>query len=67
MTSSTVNPGHWAIGATHPDDRQTRSVLAARAIEYSRRYGGTSCGWFARLREDFPSRHEFGVARDKTA
>lgn len=44
-----------------PDDRHTRSALAARAIEYSRRYGGTSCGWFARLREELDSRRDLSV------
>ena len=32
------------------DDRLARTALSQVAIENSRRYGGTSCGWFAKLR-----------------
>ena len=46
-----------------PDDRRTRSALAARAIEYSRRYGGTSCGWFARLREEVNAHGDMSAHR----
>jgi GNAT superfamily N-acetyltransferase len=32
------------------DDRLARTALSQVAIESSRRYGGTSCGWFTKLR-----------------
>lgn len=31
------------------NDRLARTVLSELAIEYSHRYGGTSCDWFAKL------------------
>ncbi|MBA4023443.1 MULTISPECIES: GNAT family N-acetyltransferase [Mycobacteriales] len=32
-----------------PNDALARTVLSELAIEYSHRYGGTSCNWFSKL------------------
>jgi hypothetical protein len=59
MSGSPVVPDHLAVARVRPDDANERSAVAALAIDYSRRYGGTSCRWFARLREHPGVRLEF--------
>ncbi len=37
------------MSGVRQNDKSARTVLAELAIEYSHRYGGTSCYWFAKL------------------
>lgn len=49
MSGSSAGTGSLQLIRVRQNDRFARTVLSELAIEYSHRYGGTSCDWFAKL------------------
>lgn len=49
MSGSSADTESLQFVRVRQDDRLARTVLSELAIEYSHRYGGTSCDWFAKL------------------